>query len=186
MRLTCRPPERAKTKHTDLHILQQRMAALPSPLAANRLSPNPLSPNSALNSTLDTTLSSSALAPNLGIAPVSPSTPTNATGLSAMNGTAQFYSAPPALQTSRDHPSSYSVSTPSSPVATQTQSVSRPSQNDILRRIVKADNNGIKKKSHHFKGMKGSIVPPPPLSKYKRPPPIVPNRPGERYPLGIP
>jgi len=181
MRLTCRAPERAKTKQTDPPLLQQRMTALPSPLTTNPLSQNPLSPNSALSSTL----SANVLQPNLGVGSHSPSTPSNPTGGTALNETAQFYSAPPALQNSRDHTSSYSLSTPS-PVAAQPQSVSRPSQNDILRRIVKADNNAIKKKSHHFKGMKGSVVPPPPLSKYKRPPPIVPNRPGERYPLGIP
>src|SRR5271170_5001202 len=97
--------------------------------------------------------------------------------------TPQFFSAPPVL--SRD-PKPYR----SSPVVAP-----RPSQNDILKRIVKAD-DGIKKKStqhnaHYKKSVykaskRGNVVPPPPLSKYKRPPPIVPNRPGDRYPLGIP
>lgn len=92
--------------------------------------------------------------------------------------TPQFFSAPPVL--SRD-PKPYRVS----PVAAP-----RPSHNDILKRIVKAD-DGIKKKSTqhngHFKSSKrGNVVSPPPLSKYKRPPPMVPNRPGDRYPLGIP
>lgn len=92
----------------------------------------------------------------------------------------QFFSAPPVV--SRDP----------KPCRTSPPPSSRPTQNDILKRIVKAD-DGIKKKSqqqsqqpHHFKGMKGTIVPPPPLSKYKRPHPIVPHQPGERYPLGMP
>src|SRR5271169_1639185 len=96
--------------------------------------------------------------------------------------TPQFFSAP--LVLSRD-PKPYRASPVVGP---------RPSQNDILKRIVKAD-DGIKKKSTqhnaHFKTVnkgskRGNVVPPPPLSKYKRPPPIVPHRPGDRYPLGIP
>jgi len=61
-----------------------------------------------------------------------------------------------------------------------------PPSNDILKRIIKSE-GGIKKKSHsHAKSKGGDIIPPPPLSKYKRPPPIIPHKPGERYPLGIP
>src|SRR5271154_242681 len=114
-------------------------------------------------------------------APLSPSLAT--TPMSLPPPTPQFFSAPPVL--SRD-PKPYR----SSPIVAP-----RPSQNDILKRIVKAD-DGIKKKStqhnaHYKKSVnkaskRGNVVPPPPLSKYKRPPPIVPNRPGDRYPLGIP
>src|SRR5271170_7632016 len=111
-----------------------------------------------------------------------PSPPLTTTPMSLPPPTPQFFSAPPVL--SRD-PKPYR----SSPVVAP-----RPSQNDILKRIVKAD-DGIKKKSTqhnaHYKGVnkvskRGNIIPPPPLSKYKRPPPIVPHRPGDRYPLGIP
>jgi len=101
----------------------------------------------------------------------------------------QFFSAPPVMIRDQQPQQPYRTSSPTLP--------SRPSQNDILKRIVKAD-DGIKKKSNHHhnhhhhslpinKGIsRATIVPPPPLSKYKRPPPIIPHRPGDRYPLGIP
>src|SRR5271170_408070 len=112
-----------------------------------------------------------------------PSPPLTTTPMSLPPPTPQFYSAPPVL--SRD-PKPYRSSLVVSP---------RPNQNDILKRIVKAD-DGIKKKKStqhnaHYKSVnkgskRGNVVPPPPLSKYKRPPPMVPHRPGDRYPLGIP
>src|SRR5579859_8041758 len=137
MRLTCRPPERTKAKHTEFH--HHRMTAIPTSLTPTL----PLPPPSVLMTSTDS----------------SPTPP-------------QFFSAPPVK--------SYVSSPPPPPPSV-------PSQNDILRRIVKAD-DGIKKKKkkdnrHKFKS---DIVPAPPLSRYKRPAPIVPNRPGDRYPLGIP
>ena len=156
MRLTCRPPERTKTKTNDLHH-HQRMTAIPIPSMTSNLPPSP---------SLTTT--------PVTLAPTSP----------------QFFSAPPIMtrdqqqqQLPSPQPIPYRTSSPPLP--------SRPSQNDILKRIVKAD-DGIKKKPNHHhnhvnKGVnRATIIPPPPLSKYKRPPPIVPHRPGERYPLGIP
>src|SRR5277367_34869 len=112
--------------------------------------------------------------------PLSPSLTT--TPLSLPPQTPQFFSAPPVL--SRD-PKPYRSSGVVAP---------RPNQNDILKRIVKAD-DGIKKKTKqhnaHYKSVnkgskRGNVISPPPLSKYKRPPPILPHRPGDRYPLGIP
>jgi len=142
MRLTCRPPERLKTKINDYNY--PLMTAIP-PLPAST-SPVVVSP---------------------------PSLP--ATPLATAPTPSQFLplSAPPVLPI---EPRPYQ---PSSTPA-------RPPSNDILKRIIKSD-GGIKKKSHsHTKSKGGDIVPPPPLSKYKRPPPIVPHKPGERYALGIP
>ena len=122
-----------------------------------------------------------AAIPTSIISPLPPSSPLPTTPVTLPPTSPQFFS------------SSSSAPPPAKPF----RSVPRPSTNDILKRIVKAD-DGIKKKSRlpqsngtddhqpHFKRIKGTIVPPPPLSKYKRPPPIVPHRPGERYPLGMP
>ena len=172
---------------------QQRMTAVPSPVVA-------AVPGGIIMDASTTSASSVAGNTLPALAPLSPSM-AHMQSTALVNGTAQFYSAPPAIQThSTSSTSLYAAAqhSPSSPPPTQQkqssqsptagQSPSRPSQNDILRRIVKADDEGIKKrnKQHQFKGLKGTIVPPPPLSKYKRPPPIIPNRPGERYPLGMP
>jgi len=62
---------------------------------------------------------------------------------------------------------------------------SPPSHNDFLQHVAKSDDS-IEKLSY-LKTIKGpGVVSPPPLAKYKKPTPIVPHRPGERYPLGIP
>jgi hypothetical protein len=111
-----------------------------------------------------------------------PSTPARQPSVSP-----QFFSAPPVLSSVPfvDQSPPNLDSPLSLPQPTQNGASSGPGHNDVLRRIVKTD-DGIKKKKLHFKVRKDGIVPPPPLSKYKRPPPIVPNRPGDRYPLGIP
>jgi hypothetical protein len=54
------------------------------------------------------------------------------------------------------------------------------SDNEIAKDIGK-----LKKRLHSYHS-KMSIVPPPPLAKYRKPAPVIPHRPGERYPLGIP
>jgi hypothetical protein len=88
-----------------------------------------------------------------------------------------------------------SHSTPSGAgTATTPATNARPSQNEILRRIVKSEDTGSKKRKaktitfrQHLSGKKDpNVIAPPPLSKYKKPPHIVPHRPGDRYPLGIP
>ena len=93
------------------------------------------------------------------------------------------------------HPTtSHSTPTPTAPPPVLA------SQNDtLLPRIVKSeDTAAIKKRKsktitfrQHLPGSKrdkkeSDVVSPPPLSKYKKPPPVVPHRPGDRYPLGIP
>jgi hypothetical protein len=143
MRLTCRPPERLKTKNKESR--QPLMAAIP-PLHPPA-SPVIVAPSSLPATPLDPALTPSQFLPQ---------------------------SAPPTVL-----PIDHKLYQPSSTPA-------RPPSNDILKRIIKSD-GGIKKKSHpHAKSKGGDIVPPPPLSKYKRPPPIVPHKPGERYALGIP
>jgi hypothetical protein len=112
-----------------------------------------------------------------------PSTPVHQPGAPP-----QFFSAPPVLSGVPFLDSSPpAVDSPRSvPRPMHNGASSRATHNDPLRRIVKTDDGIKKKKKLHFKIRKDGIVPPPPLSKYKRPPPIVPNRPGDRYPLGIP
>jgi hypothetical protein len=176
MRLTFRPRNKPKPKPQYPHLQkllerhrQETMSVIPSAPTST----TPLSPTITQSRSLVTT-------------PV-PSTPVPTTTPPAP----QFYSAPhPGLPPPGIEPLSFSP--PTTTVASN--SIPRPAtQNDILKRIIKTDGDGgIKKKqrpannAHHFKSVKGNIVPPPPLSKYKRPPPIIPNRPGERYPLGIP
>jgi hypothetical protein len=171
MRLTCRAPDRVKSKEQQQkqHLQEHQSFLHQRPLPTMSVIPStPLSPT---------------ITQSLVTSPVQQTTPTTA----ASPPQAQFYSAP--------HPGT-SLPPPAGiePLSftPPTTSSSALNKSDILKRIVKADNDGIKKKqrlennAHHFKAIKGNVVPPPPLSKYKRPPPIIPNRPGERYPLGIP
>ena len=171
MRLTCRAPDRVKSKEQQQkqHLQEHQSILHQRPLPTMSVIPStPLSPT---------------ITQSLVTSPVPQTTPT----IAASPPQAQFYSAP--------HPST-SLPPPAGiePLSftPPTTSSSALNKSDILKRIVKADNDGIKKKqrlennAHHFKAIKGNVVPPPPLSKYKRPPPIIPNRPGERYPLGIP
>lgn len=170
MRLTCRPPDRVKSKEQQQ---QQHFEEQPQSVLHQR-------PSQTM-SVIPSTPLSPTITQSLVATPVQQTTPTPTSPPQA-----QFYSAP--------HPSTSAPLPPDNEPRSLTPPASSNSvaQNDILKRIVKADNNGIKKKqrlennAHHFKAIKGSVVPPPPLSKYKRPPPIIPNRPGERYPLGIP
>lgn len=174
MRLTCRPPERTKQKQPE---------PLPFKMSSTAISPSP--PPARLPSP------SSAPPPPPLVLPTPPNTTTPVSSQSSSNPpSTQLHNSAPELQNTKHCTPKQSYSTqPPRPIS---PTLPRPSHNDILKRIVKAD-DAIKKRSSssgspttHFKGVKGTIVPPPPLSKYKRPPPIVPNRPGERYPLGIP
>ena len=156
MRLTCRPPDRFKPQNS---IHRPTMAAIPPSLA----SPLPFAP--PLDAMPSIVVSPPATKPQF-LSPTAP--PSQSPSDSQMNGA------------------------PSPPPSLGTSCPQSPPKDDVLHRIVKNE-GAIKKKSknnnhaHHFKTIKGgTFVPPPPLSKYKRPAPIIPKRPGDRYPLGIP
>ena len=130
----------------------------------------------------------------------------NASILTPQQPPPQFFpaSANGVLQDALFHPHptpSHSIPTTTAPPpvpATDSRIVA--SYNDtLLPRIVKSEDNAAVKKRkskaitfrQHLPGptrdkKESDVVSPPPLSKYKKPPPVVPHQPGDRYPLGIP